>query len=54
MWQLLIALVFASAVSRLMFAAETAWPNCTSVVNILAQVPMVHAMTDLWMMMGPL
>ena len=39
-----IAEFFASAVSRSEFAIEPACPNCTSVVNIFAHVPMAQAM----------
>ena len=44
-----ITLFFGSAVSMSLFAFELAWPNVTSVVRILVQVPMAHVMTGLQM-----
>jgi hypothetical protein len=45
----LIALFFASAVSISLLAILPAWPNCTSVANILAQVPIAQATMGLRM-----
>jgi hypothetical protein len=45
-----IAMFFASAVSMAELAILPACPNCTSVANILAQVPIAHATIGFLMM----